>query len=188
MDELTINVFAALRVVIATIVMYLVFVSLVRLLGPRSLATTSISDLACVLALGAVIGRTALLSVPTLGSGVVALVTLFVVQRAARVARRSQRMTVLLDRPAVLLAADGRCDVGAMRRAGVTEDELRQLLRLAGIGSWEQIGRVVLERTGEISVVQRDAALDDALFSDVAADSEVSSRRVSRGRRRPWSR
>jgi uncharacterized membrane protein YcaP (DUF421 family) len=183
MDELTINVFAALRVVIATVVMYLVFVGLVRLLGPRSLATTSISDLPCVLALGAVIGRTALLSVPTLWSGIVALVTLFVLQRVARAVRRSRRMTALLDRPAVLLVADGHCDVGAMRRVGVTEDDVRQRLRLAGIGSWEQVGRVVLERTGEISVVRRDLVLDDALFADVDAASEAS-RMARRGMER----
>lgn len=175
MDELTIDAFAALRVVIATIVMYLVFLGLVRLLGPRSLATTSLSDLACVLALGAVIGRTALLSVPTLGSGVVALVTLFALQHAARKARRSRWIGALLDRPPVLLVADGRCDVDAMRRAGVTEGDLRQRLRLAGIGSWEQAGRVVLERTGEISVVRRDPALGDGIFADVAVPNRYGA-------------
>lgn len=175
MDELTITGFAALRVVVATVVMYLVFAGLVRLLGPRSLVTTSISDLACVLAVGAVIGRTALLSVPTLGSGWAALATLFAVQCAARAVRRRRRASALLDRPSVLLVADGRRDVEAMRRAGVTEDDLRQRLRLAGIGSWEQAGRVVLERTGEISVVRCDPALDEGMFSDVPASPDAKA-------------
>ncbi|MFC4949104.1 YetF domain-containing protein [Pseudonocardia sp. GCM10023141] len=41
----------------------------------------------------------------------------------------------------------------AMRRAGVTDDDLRQRLRLAGITARTQVRLAVLERTGEISVL-----------------------------------
>lgn len=174
MDQLTIDAPGALKVVIATVVMYVIFVALVRLLGQRNLAAVSIYDVACVLALGAVIGRTALLSVPTLGSGVVALVALFVVQGVVRVLRRARRIRVLLDRPPVLLVIDGLCDAAAMRRAGVTDDDLRQRVRLAGISRWEQVGRVVLERNGEISVIRHDPGLDEGLFADIAADAPVA--------------
>ena len=54
----------ALAVALTTVVMYGVFLVLVRVMGRRSLAATSVYDAAAVMAFGAVLGRTALLSVP----------------------------------------------------------------------------------------------------------------------------
>ena len=170
-DQLTIGATGALAVAISTAAIYLVCVGLLRLLGQRTLTAMSLSDLAGLLATGAVVGRTTLLATPTLGSGIVALATLFAMQRLFRVLRRGRRARALLDHPSVLLLRDGRCDPVALRRAGVTTDDLRQRLRLAGISRWDQVGRVILERSGEISVVRRDPGLDEDLFADVADSS-----------------
>jgi uncharacterized membrane protein YcaP (DUF421 family) len=59
----------------------------------------------------------------------------------------------------------------AMRRARVTEDEIRQRLRLAGIGDPREVGWVVLERTGRISVVRASSGLDPALLADVRSQA-----------------
>ena len=72
----------AVAVVLATAGMYWALVVLVRLLGQRALARMSSTDLATAVALGAVIGRAALGYTPTLGAGVIALVTLFTMQAA----------------------------------------------------------------------------------------------------------
>jgi uncharacterized membrane protein YcaP (DUF421 family) len=66
-----------LLVALATAVMYLTFLLLVRLVGPRSIAQLSAVDLGCLVMAGAVMGRTALLVTPTLARGIVALLTLF---------------------------------------------------------------------------------------------------------------
>jgi uncharacterized membrane protein YcaP (DUF421 family) len=63
----------------------------------------------------------------------------------------------------LMLGPDLRRD--AMRRARVTEDEICRLLRLAGIGDRADVGCVVLERTGPISVVR--AGVDESLLVDV---------------------
>ncbi|OJY39301.1 MAG: hypothetical protein BGP03_23350 [Pseudonocardia sp. 73-21] len=63
----------------------------------------------------------------------------------------------------LMLGPDLRRD--AMRRARVAEDEIRQLLRLGGIGDRADVGCVVLERTGQISVVR--AGIDESLLVDV---------------------
>jgi uncharacterized membrane protein YcaP (DUF421 family) len=86
--ELGVDLAAAARVVIATVVMYGVLLLLVRLGGQRSLLVLAGYETACVIAAGAVIGRTTLLAVPTLGTGIVALPTLFAVQGALGWARR----------------------------------------------------------------------------------------------------
>lgn len=168
MSELTISGTQALEVAAATVAIYLVSVGFIRVLGQRGLVARSTYEVPLGMALGAVIGRTALLEVPTLGAGVVALAVLFSMQRVLRALRRCRRVRALLDRPPVLLMSDGRRDAAAMRRAGVSADDLRQALRLAGISRWESAGRVVLERNGEISVIRRDPEFDDELYADVS--------------------
>ena len=163
--ELGIDLAAALRVVIATVVMYGVLLMLVRLGGQRSLVVVAGYETACVIAAGAVIGRTSLLEVPTLGTGIVALLTLFGVQRALAVGRRYRPVRRLLDREPVLLMLGSDLRRDAMRRARVSEDEICQLLRLAGIGARADVGCVVLERTGQISVVR--AGVEESLLADI---------------------
>jgi uncharacterized membrane protein YcaP (DUF421 family) len=166
-EQLGIDWQTAGLVVLSTVALYLVLVLCVRLVGQRSLATMSSFDLGCAIALGAVVGRTALLLDPTLLTGVVAIVTLFATQVTLVRARRSRWVDRLLNRPPVLLMAGDTPLRDNMRAAHVGEDELRQKLRLAGIRDLSEVGCVVLERTGAVSVVRRSEQLDPWLFSDV---------------------
>ncbi|GAA4853387.1 YetF domain-containing protein [Pseudonocardia benzenivorans] len=102
---------------------------------------------------------------------VVALTTLFAVQRLLGRCRRSRAVRRLLDRDPVLLMDAGGMRHEAMRRVRVTEDEVRQRLRLAGIGDPREVGWVVLERSGQISVVRASSGLDPALLTDVRAQA-----------------
>ena len=173
-EQLGITPTAAVGVVIATIGMYLCLILLVRLAGQRSLASMSSFDLGCVIALGAVIGRTTLLLKPTFLTGVVALTTLFLMQALLRQLRMSSLIDRLLNRPPVVLMEGEQILSANLRHAKVTEDELRQKLRLAGISRLVQVHCVVLERTGEISVLRRDGEpdLDRWIVADVAQLAE----------------
>lgn len=147
----------ALQVVIATVGMVLALLVLIRLGGQRSLASMSAADVACVIALGAVVGRTMLLAVPTLVTGVIALVVLFGLRGLLTRVQATRRGARLSVQPVVLMA-DGQIDGAGMRRARVTEDDLRQRLRLAGISVRTQVRLAVLERNGQISVIAQAAA------------------------------
>ncbi|MDP5184756.1 DUF421 domain-containing protein [Blastococcus sp. BMG 814] len=183
-DRLGIDWLTAGLVVLTTVSMYLVLVLCVRLVGQRSLATMSSFDLGCAIALGAVIGRTALLLDPTLLTGVVAIVTLFTTQIALVRVRRSRWVDRLLNRPPVLLMAGDVPLRENMRAAHVGEDELRQKLRLAGIRDLAEVGCVVLERTGAVSVVRRSERLDPWLFSDVPGAERLHAAAEEPGARR----
>lgn len=149
-----------LAVVLTTVVMYVVFLVLVRVMGRRSLAAMSASDIAAVTAFGAVLGRTTLLSEPTLTGGVVAMVTLFVLQRLfARAGKRSGAPILLMAGPEIRHAE--------LRRARVSVAELRQCLRLAGITRLDDVAWVVLEANGRMSVARRGATPDPFLVEDL---------------------
>lgn len=157
-----------LLVVVSTTAMYGTFVLVVRVVGQRSLASMSSFDVACVVALGAVLGRTALLQRPTLAAGVVALVTFVVLQGLLGLLRRDRRFDRWINRSPVLLVHEGRLLRQNMDRAHVVEDEIRQRLRLAGVRRLEEVQAVVLERNGAVSVLRAGAVVDPWLLSDVA--------------------
>jgi uncharacterized membrane protein YcaP (DUF421 family) len=157
----------AVTVAVSTTGIYWAFVVLVRLLGQRALARMSSADLATVVALGAVIGRAALGYTPTLGAGVIALITLFTMQALAGRIRRRARMSQVLNNQPVLLMAGNEVLAENLRRTHLAEEELWPALRLAGIRNRTEVACVILEPTGEISVLRRGTALDRDLMTDV---------------------
>lgn len=163
----------AVAVVAATAGMYWALVVLVRLLGQRALARMSSTDLATAVALGAVIGRAALGYTPTLGAGVIALVTLFTMQALAGQVRRWARTSRVMDNRPVLLMAAGEVLPENLRRTHLTEEELSPALRLAGVRHRSEIACVVLEPTGELSVLRRGTRLDRALMADVRGAEQL---------------
>ena len=167
-EQFTISPLTALTVIAATAGIYLAFIALVRLVGPRSLTSTASFDFAVVVALGAVIGRTALLADPTLAIGVVALVTLFALQGLLGRLRQSPRFDRTVHRPATLLVHDGELLRENMRRVHVVEDEVRQAVRRSGARSLGDVRCVVLERNGAVSVVRSSDPVDPWLLADVA--------------------
>lgn len=157
-DQLGTDPATGLQVVIATVGIALTLLVLVRLGGQRNLATMSAVDVACVTALGAVVGRTALLAVPTLLTGMIALVSLFGMRHLLATMEQRPRWRRLLTRRPVVVMRDGLHCAEALRRTGFSDDDLRQRLRLAGVSDRSQVRLAVLERTGEISVLRGDEA------------------------------
>jgi uncharacterized membrane protein YcaP (DUF421 family) len=154
-------------VALTTATMYLVVVGGIRLFGQRRLASLSGADLGVVLSLGAVVGRTSLLLRPTLLTGVVAVLTLFGIQALLGRLRRARRLDRLVDRPPVPLMSGATVLEANLRACGMSEDDLRQRLRLAGVRHRDEVRCVVLERSGTISVVRQGEVLDPWLFADV---------------------
>jgi uncharacterized membrane protein YcaP (DUF421 family) len=169
--QFQIDPLTAATVVVTTVGIYVAFMAMVRVVGPRSLTGMSSFDFACVVALGAVVGRTSLLAVPTLAIGVVALATFFGMQAALGLLRQNPRIDRLLNPAPRLLALDGALLPDNMRRAHIVEDEVRQALRRAGAGSLDEVACIVLERNGALSVIRRVGRVDPWLLRDVARTS-----------------
>lgn len=162
--------------VAATVVIYLALLTLVRVLGSRTLANLSTFDFACVIAVGAVVGRTAVLGHPNLLTGLVALVTLFALQGLFGWARGRERGGRLVNPKPVVVVRDGAVDAAAMRRARLTEDELRFAVRRAGLPGLAAVGLVVLEQNGTLSVVragEREPWLEADLSASASAGQVV---------------
>ena len=164
---------AAFAVVASTVAMYAAYILLVRLTGQRSLSPMSSFDFACVVAIGAVLGRTVLLEATTLPGGVIALVTFFVLQGLLGMASHHPRLDRLLNPAPVLLMAGDRLLTDTMQRVHVTEDEVRLALRQVGVRRLEEVSCVVLERNGSVSVLTTQTQLDPWLVREVKGAEEL---------------
>lgn len=141
-----------------------------RLLGLRSFSKMSAFDFAMTIAVGSVMASTLLSPSPSLARGVTGVAVLFLLQGVvARLRVRGLADGIVDNRP--LLLMDGpRVLEDNMRSAMITESDLRAKLREANVIRLSQVRAVVLEATGDISVLHTgdsETALEDALLEGV---------------------
>lgn len=165
--SLGISPLEALWVVISALGIYLAFFLLVRGFGQRALASWSTMDKAIVIALGSVLGRVVLGYTPTLAAGIIGLATMFGMLRLEAYLRQTKHGTYLSSRPILLMAGEQVLAQG-LKRARIQEDELYFKLRQAGIRNFSEIALVILEPTGDVSVLRRGLPIDRVLLRRIA--------------------
>ncbi|MDO5745967.1 MAG: DUF421 domain-containing protein [Micrococcaceae bacterium] len=157
----------AARVVFSAIALYALVLGLIRIMGQRTMASLSSFDLAAAVALGAVVGRAILGYTPTLVAGALGLITLLVLQALTGQLRRYRRGLAMVNNKAYLLMAGNVTVASNLRRTHVSENEIIARLRLAGIRSREEVACVILESTGEISVLRAGIGIEPEFLRNV---------------------
>ena len=159
-------------VVVSTLAVYALVVLLTRMAGPRSLAKMSSFDYAATVAVGSTLASTALSSV-ALANGAATLVMLFGLQAVVAVLRRRGAFGDLVDNSPLLLMAGPEILDDHLRRARISREELYGQLRSAGVQRLEQVRAVVLETTGDLSVLTGDAGVDSVLLAGVRGSERM---------------
>ncbi|PFG30080.1 DUF421 domain-containing protein [Paramicrobacterium agarici] len=163
----------AIRVVVSCIVFYGGVLLLVRVLGQRTLASLSSFDLAAIIALGAVIGRAILGDTPTLFAGLLGLATLLVLQALTGQIRRIKGATRFVNSPAIVLMAGNDLLVDNLARTHVVSDEVYSTLRRAGVRNTSEVACVILEPTGQISVLKRGELIEPEILCGVVGADRI---------------
>ena len=133
----------------------------VRLTGLRAFAKMSAYDFAVTVAVGSTVAATVLNADTGWWMGALALAALLGVQWAIGLLRqRVPRVQRAMDNEPLVLMRDGIPDHAALATARVSEDDLRQKLRQAGCTSYDDAALVVLETTGDVSVLSRAPEAD----------------------------
>ena len=118
-------------------------------------------------ALGSLVGRVILVRT-TLAGALVGLSTMFVLHAASGwLLHRIPALHRVVENRPILLVAGGEILAGNARRAGTSEAEIEEKLRLSGVGSIEEVAAAVIERTGDISIIRAGTTLDVGMFGDV---------------------
>ncbi len=150
---------------------YLAVIIFTRLAGKRSFSKMSSFDFAMTVAIGSILASTILSKSVSLLQGVVGLAMVYILQIFVAVLRRSSKVEKLIDNNPLLLMDGTTILHENLRKARVTESDLRSKLREANVLELSQVRAVVFEATGDISVLHtkdENVSLEDWLMEGVS--------------------
>jgi uncharacterized membrane protein YcaP (DUF421 family) len=153
-------------VVVSSTGMLIGVIVYVRIAGLRSLSKMSSFDFVVTVAYGSLLASTAT-SGSSLIDGLSAAAVLLVCQFLIALGRSRFRLGHLVDNAPLLLMLDGQFIEANLRKSRVTEQDVRGRLRDANVLSRDEVRAVVLETTGDVSVLHGSRLLDPDLLFDV---------------------
>ncbi|HYN70350.1 MAG TPA: YetF domain-containing protein [Candidatus Eisenbacteria bacterium] len=148
-----------LELVARSVLVYALFLVVLRISGKRELGQFTIFDLALVLLAAnamqpAITGPDA-----SITGAVIIILTLFVLNGLVAFARqRSAIVRRLLEPTPTTIALNGKWIAAALAREGLDDDDVEAALREHGLASIAEVRHAVLERDGSISVVPREGS------------------------------
>ena len=168
----------AFRIVLSTAGIYVAVIAVVRVNGLRSLSKMSSFDFVMSVAVGSVVATTLLSASTSLVDGAIGLLALFLCQHLVARARGAGAQPLVDNSPVVLMVGERMLD-DALERTRVTRDDVRGKLREANVIDLSEVHVVVLESTGDISVLHGSDGkrLDPRLLEGVKGAESVVSKR-----------
>jgi uncharacterized membrane protein YcaP (DUF421 family) len=143
---------AVITVLVSVVAIYAWMILATRTVGPRALATMSAFDFVATVAFGSMVASVGLGSV-ALVDGLVAVATLFVLQFTVGNIRRHRTGRRVVDNDPLLLMRDGEVYEDHLAAARITYSDLRSHLRRSNVDDLDAVRAVVLETTGDVSVL-----------------------------------
>ncbi len=149
---------------------YIATIIFTRLAGKRSFSKMSSFDFAMTVAIGSIIATTVLSKSVSLAQGVVGLAAVYALQISVAMLRRYKIVQKLVDNKPLLLMDGEEILHKNLRKARVTEADLRSKLREANVLELSQIRAVIFECTGDIAVLHskdNEVSVEDWLLKGV---------------------
>ncbi len=140
----------------------------VRAVGLRALSKMTAFDFVITVATGSLLaGASQATDWPAFVQATLAIATLLGIQYVvARLRKSSAAFKAMVQNSPVLLMRDGEMISAALEHTRVTEEDLVAKLREANVLDFSEVRAVVLETTGDISVLHGEA-LQDRLLGGV---------------------
>lgn len=166
-DWLISSISALWWVPLSSVAMLLAVIGIVRIMGLRSFSKMSSFDFAVTVSIGSILGSVATSSTPVV-NGAAATTTLLGTQAiVAFVRARRRQFEDIVDNTPILLMDGSELLDENLRLARVTKSDVMAKLRAANVASLDRVQAVVLETTGDISVIHGDAAIDPSIVEGV---------------------
>lgn len=159
-----------IAITISAVGIYAATIIFTRLAGKRSFSKMSSFDFAMTVAVGSIIATTILSASVSLLQGIVGLAAVYILQISAAFFRRFSWFRGAIDNTPLLLMDRQTILHKNLKKARVTEGDLRSKLREANVLDLSQVRAVVFETTGDISVLHtsdENMELEDWLTKDV---------------------
>ena len=143
-------------VILRTLIVTLLVLTIIRWLGNKGIGQLNSFELLIIIGIGSIIGDpmvyTEEISIPQAISAVVIIVVIF--KGIDYVTSRSKRFTRILVAQPVELVKDGKYVVSGLKKARISDDEFKSLMRLNGIKKLEEVKESYLEMNGQVSFIR----------------------------------
>lgn len=145
-------------VILRTLIVTLLVLTIIRWLGNKGIGQLNSFELLIIIGIGSIIGDpmvyTEEISIPQAISAVVIIVVIF--KGIDYVTSRSKRFTRILVAQPVQLVKDGKYVVSGLKKARISDDEFKSLMRLNGIKKLEEVKESYLEMNGQVSFIRAE--------------------------------
>lgn len=143
------------HIVICAFVSYIAMFSFIRISGKRTLAKLNAFDFIVSVSLGSTLSSMILKKVP-IAEAMVALMVIIGLQfLLAYMAKHSESMEKVINNSPTLLFYNGEFIDAAMKKEVITKEEILAEIRKAGIEPINDVRAVVMELTGDLTVVKK---------------------------------
>jgi uncharacterized membrane protein YcaP (DUF421 family) len=164
------------RIFVVGVLGYVALIVLLRISGKRTLSKMNAFDFIVTVALGSTLGSLLLSKDVPLAEGVLAFAVLIGLQLVATwLSVRSATFKKLIKSQPTLLLYKGELARDAMARERVTEEEVRAAVREQGVSALEDVGAVVLETAGELSVIPGVITERSSSLEGVRGEDDIGS-------------
>lgn len=148
---------------VKAILLYVTVLVLLRVGERRTLSDLAPFDIVALVALGSLMGQTAVTTDTPYLVGAIALLTLSIAHRAVSWLRMSRYGLVrrLIDHPPAVLVRDGALCEDELRRSRLTPDDLLSALRSRGIIELTDVRLAIFESKGSLTVIRTGTQAGD---------------------------
>ncbi len=145
-----------IRTFVITILAYICLIFFLRLSGKRTLSKMNAFDFIVTVALGSCLATVSLNKNVTLTDGaLVFLILIFLQFLITTLSTRFKAVKYIITNKPTLIAYKGEILYDVMKRERITKDELFAAARSNGVTQLEDLAVVVLETTGDITVIKK---------------------------------
>ena len=146
-----------IRIICSSVCVYFFIILAIRLFGKKELAQLSVYDLVFILLISNAVQNAMVGPDSTLTGGLVAAGSLFVINYILKQLQlRYPKFGKAIQGDAIMLVFQGKILSSHMKNAGITEDELMEVIREHGVASVSKVDLAVLEVDGNISVLSTE--------------------------------
>ena len=151
------------RTLASCLIIFVLTIAITRIVGLRTFAKFTAYDFAITVAIGSIIASI-LTSSTSIAQGFIAIIGLLGLTFLFSVTqRKSSAFNALISNSPLMLMKGSDILHDNLKKARVHEDQLMAKLREANVLNFDQVVAVVLETTGDISVLHRASSNGDEL-------------------------
>lgn len=155
------------QTLIGCAIIFVVIIILTRIVGLRAFAKFTAYDFAFTIAIGSIISST-LTSSTTLAHGSIAIAGLLIITFAfSTLQRKSPFLSKIISNAPLLLMDGNKILHDNLKSARIEEEQLISKLRGANVLNYDQVFAVILESTGDISVMHASSSEKNERFDKI---------------------